>query len=79
MASPANMPFRSVAVDCPRCRTEQSVHVVRVESAQVGDQEIVCARCNENFTVTVPARIIGGPFLSQAKETTVLRHRLPPS
>ena len=64
MASPANMPFRSVVVYCPRCGTEQSVHfVVRVESAQVENQEIACVKCNENFSVTVPDKIIGGPFL----------------
>ncbi len=52
-----------MTVECPRCKTKQKVHVAaRTESAQMGDQTIRCIRCNTHFKVTVPDRIIGGPF-----------------
>jgi phage FluMu protein Com len=52
-----------MTVECPRCKTKQKIHVAtRTGFAQMGDQPIRCIRCNTHFKVTVPDRIIRGPF-----------------
>ena len=52
-----------MTVECSRCKTKQKVHVAaRAGFAQMGDQTIRCIRCNTHFKVTVPDRIIRGPF-----------------
>ena len=52
-----------MTVECPRCKTKQKVHVAaRTGFAQMGDQTIQCLRCDDHFKVTVPDRIIRGPF-----------------
>ncbi len=52
-----------MTVECPRCKTKQKVHVAaRTGFAQMGYQTIPCIRCNTHFKVTVPDRIIRGPF-----------------
>ena len=52
-----------MTVECPRCKTKQKVHVdARTGPALMGDQTIQCIKCDNYFKVTVPDRIIGGPF-----------------
>jgi phage FluMu protein Com len=52
-----------MTVECPRCKTKQKVHVAaRTGFPQMGGQTIPCIRCNTHFKVTVPDRIIRGPF-----------------
>jgi hypothetical protein len=52
-----------MTVECPRCKTKQKVHVAaRTGFSQMGDQTIQCLRCDDHFKVTVPDRIIRGPF-----------------
>jgi hypothetical protein len=65
MVEPAMADDRYVimTVECPRCKTKQKVHVAaRTGFAQMGDQTIQCLRCDDHFKVTVPDRIIRGPF-----------------
>ena len=52
-----------VTVECQNCKTKQKVHVAALTGfAQKGDQTIPCIRCNNHFKVTVPDRILRGPF-----------------
>jgi hypothetical protein len=59
----ANEHYVVMTVECPRCKTKQKVHVsTSLGGAQVGNQIIPCLICNGLFKVTVPGRIILGPF-----------------
>jgi transposase-like protein len=61
----ANERYVVMTVECPRCKTKQKVHVsTSVGGAQVDDQKIPCIKCDNDFKVTVPDRIIRGPFLA---------------
>jgi hypothetical protein len=52
-----------MTVECSRCKTKQKIHVaLRTEPKQVGDQTIPCVQCDLDFNVTVPDKIIRGPF-----------------
>ena len=52
-----------MTVECSRCKTKQKIHVVlRTEPKPVGDQTIQCIQCDLNFNVTVPDKVIRGPF-----------------
>ena len=52
-----------MTVECSRCKTKQKIHVALLtESKQEGDQTIPCLNCNRRFNVTVPDKIIRGPF-----------------
>ena len=59
----ANERYVITTLECPRCKTKQKVHVsTRSGGVQVGDQTIPCIQCDLDFNVTVPDRIIRGPF-----------------
>jgi hypothetical protein len=50
-------------VESPRCKTKQKVHVSTSSGGvQVGDQTIPSIQCDLHFNVTVPDKIIRGPF-----------------
>jgi hypothetical protein len=52
-----------MTVECPRCKTKQKVYVVaRAGFGQMGEETIQCIRCDLHFNVSVPDRIVGGPF-----------------
>jgi hypothetical protein len=52
-----------VKVKCLHCKTNQKVHVAaRSGFAQMGDQVVRCIMCNGFIKVTVPDKIVGGPF-----------------
>jgi hypothetical protein len=52
-----------MTVECQHCKTEQKVHVATgTGGAQLPNQTIPCINCNTRFKVTVPARIVDGPF-----------------
>jgi len=52
-----------MTVECPRCKTKQRVHVADpIGPAQMVDQMIACLDCNTRFRLTLPNRIIRGPF-----------------
>lgn len=67
MASTPKPAYVAIAVDCPHCLANLTVHMVaRIELRQTKDQQdqkIKCAKCSEYFDVIVPERIIDGPFL----------------
>lgn len=52
-----------MAVECPRCKTKQKVHVnARTGVSQMGEEMILCLQCNHSFKVMLPDKIIRGPF-----------------
>jgi hypothetical protein len=52
-----------MTVECPHCKNKQKVRVAtRPGPTQVGDQTIPCIQCDLDFNVTVPDKIIRGPF-----------------
>jgi len=52
-----------MTVECQRCKTKQKVHVATsTGGAQMVNQAIICISCNKNFRVTVPDKILRGPF-----------------
>jgi hypothetical protein len=52
-----------MAVECQHCKTKQKVHIaVGTDGAQTADQSIPCINCPHHFRVTVPTRIVAGPF-----------------
>jgi hypothetical protein len=52
-----------MTVDCQHCKTKQKVHVAaQTGVGQMGNQTILCISCNKHFKVTVPDKILRGPF-----------------
>ena len=52
-----------MTVECQHCKTKQKVHIAAsAGGAQMSNQTIQCINCNNYFWVTVPAKIVGGPF-----------------
>ena len=53
-----------MTVECSRCKTKQKVHVNARPGLppKIGDQTIPCIKCDIHFKVTLPDRIIRGPF-----------------
>jgi hypothetical protein len=50
-------------VECTRCRTKQKIHVAaRPGPTVMGDPRISCIKCDLHFKVSVPDRIVAGPF-----------------
>ena len=55
--------FVVMTVECQHCKTKQKVHIAaRTAVGQMGDQNILSIRCNNHFKVTVPDKILRGPF-----------------
>jgi hypothetical protein len=52
-----------MTVECPRCQAKQKIHVaVRTGPTLMADYRISCIKCDFHFNVSVPDRIVGGPF-----------------
>jgi hypothetical protein len=52
-----------VTLQCPRCKTLQKVHIAaRAGFGQTGGEGILCIKCDNHFKVTIPDKIIRGPF-----------------
>ena len=52
-----------MTVECQRCKTKQKVHIAAsTDGTQVGNQTIPCIKCEKDFDVMVPDKIIRGPF-----------------
>ena len=52
-----------MTVECLRCKTKQKIHVAaRSRFAQMGSQTIPCIKCEKDFDVMVPDKILRGPF-----------------
>ena len=55
--------FVVMTVECQLCKTKQKVHVAaRSGFAQMGSHTIPCIKCEKDFDVMVPDKIIRGPF-----------------
>jgi hypothetical protein len=52
-----------VTLQCPRCKTQQKVHIaVRPGFGQPGGERVSCIKCDNHSKVTIPDKIIRGPF-----------------
>jgi transcriptional regulator with XRE-family HTH domain len=52
-----------VTLVCPRCKTQQRVHIAaRVGFGQPNGERVSCIKCDNHFKVTIPDTIIRGPF-----------------
>jgi hypothetical protein len=52
-----------MTLQCPRCKTLQKVHIAaRAGFGQSGGERIPCINCDHRFKVTIPNKIIRGPF-----------------
>jgi len=52
-----------MTMHCPRCKTEQKIHVAfRPGFGQMGDETIRCLKCDNRFRETVPGKIVDGPL-----------------
>jgi hypothetical protein len=59
----AKEPYVVVPVECPRCKTKQKVHIAaRTGLSQMASEIIRCLNCDNHFVVTLPDRIVDGPF-----------------
>jgi transcription elongation factor Elf1 len=52
-----------VKLECPRCKTQQKVHIAAgLGLRQTGGERISCINCDHYFKVPIPDKIIRGPF-----------------
>jgi hypothetical protein len=52
-----------VTLQCPRCKTLQKVHIAaHAGFGQASGERISCIKCDNHFKVTIPDKIIRGPF-----------------
>jgi hypothetical protein len=52
-----------MTVECQRCKTKQKVHVAaHTGPSQMASEIIRCLNCDNHFVVTLPDRIVDGPF-----------------
>jgi len=50
-------------IECPHCKVRQKVQIaVRARLAQTGQQYISCLNCAGEFEVSLPNKIVAGPF-----------------
>jgi phage FluMu protein Com len=55
--------YVEITLRCPRCKTVQEVHIAaRAGLSLTGSERIPCINCNNHFKVTIPGKIIRGPF-----------------
>jgi transcription elongation factor Elf1 len=53
-------------VECPHCRTKQSVRVqVQIGARQLGSQHLSCCNCNQDFFVHHLPPVTCNPFPSE--------------
>jgi hypothetical protein len=56
-------PFLVVTLHCPRCKAPQKVQIAsRPELGLPDEERISCISCDFHFKVTIPEKIIRGPF-----------------
>lgn len=55
-------PFVVMTIECPHCNTQQKVHVVNLGPGHMPNQYVFCINCDNEFDVTLPDKIVGGPF-----------------
>jgi DNA-binding NarL/FixJ family response regulator len=50
-------------IECPHCKVRQKIQIaVRARLAQTGQQYISCLNCASEFEVSLPNKIVAGPF-----------------
>ena len=55
--------FVVMAIKCPHCKTKQKVHVgVNLRPGQMPNQYLFCINSDYEFDITLPEKIVGGPF-----------------
>ena len=59
-----DQPFVPMTVQCEHCKENQSVSIAFRLGGYVGPgpQTITCIKCKRDFDVTVPDKILAGPF-----------------
>ena len=56
-------PYISVTVECTHCKTKQKVNVAFLTGlTQMADESIQCLNCDNRFSISLPNKIIRGPF-----------------
>jgi hypothetical protein len=59
----ANEPYIIMTLECSSCKTKQKIHVAaRPGFSKKADERIPCINCGNQFKVSVPDKIIRGPF-----------------
>jgi hypothetical protein len=59
----ADKSYVVMTVECKYCETKQKVHIAAsTGGAQMVNQTVQCIKCSNHFKVTVPDKIIHGPF-----------------
>jgi hypothetical protein len=59
----ANARYLIMTVQCQHCKTKQKVHIdTSAGGTQMGIQTVPCISCRNHFKVTVPDKILRGPF-----------------
>lgn len=52
-----------VTLQCPRCKTLQNFHIAaRPGFGGLGAEKVSCINCENRFKLTIPDKIIRGPF-----------------
>jgi hypothetical protein len=55
--------YMVVLLQCPRCKTSQKVHIdARPGFEHAGGERVSCISCDHHFKLTIPEKIIRGPF-----------------
>jgi DNA-binding NarL/FixJ family response regulator len=61
----AGITANEITIECPQCKVRQNIHVaVSPGFAKKERQYISCINCHSEFDVTVPDKIVGGPFIA---------------
>jgi hypothetical protein len=59
----ANMHYIIVTVECSGCKTKQKLHVASgAGAAEERGARVPCINCGYHFEVSVPDKILRGPF-----------------
>ena len=62
-ASSGKKNYVVVKLQCPLCKTMQNIHIaVRAVFGGLGGDRVACVNCDHRFKVTIPNKIIRGPF-----------------
>jgi hypothetical protein len=61
----AGITANEMSVECPQCKVRQNIHVgLRSGVAKKESQYISCINCHSEFDVSVPDKIVAGPFVA---------------
>jgi YesN/AraC family two-component response regulator len=60
----AGITAKEIAIECPHCKVRQNIHVGAGTAAQKECQYISCINCHSEFDISVPDKIVAGPFVA---------------